>query len=132
MPRSNKPVAATRRYATDDRCESQLVWLQQVGVLAFGGKRPPSASQIIRRAVGLLTEHTTMTIEAGRHDGLTGPRPQDAAAERAALEDHGRIIEAPPPTKLIDQQGRLLPWQEAILRNGFRASALNLAIPAKD
>jgi hypothetical protein len=131
MPRP-KLKAASIRVAVDDRCSSQIEWLRKVSTLAIGGKRPPSSSQIIRRAVGLLTEHVTMQIEAGRHDGLPGPRPQDAAAERAALEDHGRIIEAAPPTKLVDQQGRLLPWQEAILRNGFRASALNLAIPSKD
>jgi hypothetical protein len=64
-----------------------------------------------------------MTLEAGRLDGLSGPHPQDAEAERAALEDHGRITEASPPVRLVDQQGRLLPWQEAILSNIVAPSA---------
>lgn len=122
MPRSQKPSAQTRRFATDHRCESQLAWLQKVGVLAFGGRRPPSHSQIIRRAVGLLTKHVTMQIESGRQRGLSGPAPNDAAAERAALEDHGRIVEAAAPNQLVDPEGRLQGWQEAILSEGFKIS----------
>lgn len=129
----NKPKRKLKvdsmRVAVDDRCSSQLEWLRKVGVLAFGGKRPPSHSQLVRRAVGLLTEHVTMTLEAGHLDGLTGPHPQDAAAERAALEDHARITETGPPVRLVDRQGRLLPWQEAILSNIVApSSGLGLAI----
>ncbi len=127
-----KLKAASMRVAVDARCTSQLDWLRKVSVLTIGGKRPPSHSQLVRRAVGLLTEHTTMKLEAGRHDGLTGPRPEDTAAERAALEDHGRITDAASPARMVDPEGRLLPWQEAILSSLAGALGRRLAFPVKE
>ncbi|WP_428661393.1 hypothetical protein [Reyranella sp.] len=73
-----------------------------------------------------------MKLEAGRHDGLTGPRPEDTAAERAALEDHGRITDAASPARMVDPEGRLLPWQEAILSSLAGALGRRLAFPVKE
>jgi len=126
-----KLKAASMRVAVDARCTSQLDWLRKVSVLTIGGKRAPSHSQLVRRAVGLLTEHITMTLKAGHHDGLPGPRTEDIAAERAALDDYGRITEASSAARMVDPEGRLLPWQLAILANFTGGTDRGLAIPTK-
>jgi hypothetical protein len=113
MPRTN-PVAPTRRFAADQRCESQLEYLRHVCSLAIRDGRPPSHSAIIRRAVARYIEHVADLIESGQLDGLPGPYPQDAAAEARALADYERIADAAPPVAFADVAGRLQPWAAAI------------------
>lgn len=120
MSRS-KAVAPTRRFATDNRAESQLAYLRHACALAISGGRPPSYSTIIRRAIGLYTEHVGTLIEAGRLDGLSGPHDQDASAERRELADYGHIVEAAPPVTFVDVAGKLQPWGDAIRANVHRS-----------
>lgn len=113
MPRT-KPVPPTRRFATDQRSESQLTYLRHASGLAFGLRKPPSPSAIIRRAIDRYAEHVADLLEAGRLDGLPGPHPQDAGAEARKLADHARIVDAPPPVSFVDVEGMLQPWADAI------------------
>lgn len=122
MSRS-KAVAPTRRFATDPRAESQLAYLRHASALAISSGRQPSYSTIIRRAIGLYTEHVGTLIEAGRLDGLNGPHEQDANAERGELSDYGHIVEAAPPVSFVDLEGKLQPWGDAI-RAGVRRSLM--------
>jgi hypothetical protein len=112
MPSIN-PKASSRRFTVDERCDSQLAWVQRVAFLTADDD-PPSHSQLVRRAVGLLVEHAVSMIEAGRLDGLPGPCAQDVAAERSALADYARIVTADAPRTMVDAQGRLQVWQESI------------------
>lgn len=119
----------SRRYASDPRAESQLAWLQRTAAIIVGDPRhTPSYSQLIRRAVGLYVDHIASMIHAARLDERSTPYPQDIKAERDALADHGRIIDAATPGMLTDAQGRLVDWQEAIAGS----ISLGLTIPAKD
>jgi hypothetical protein len=108
MP-SLDPKASSRRFSVDGRFDSQLAWLERVAVLAFND-HPPSHSQLVRRAVGLLVEHAMVMIEAGRLVGLSGPSAQTAEAERAALADYSRIVPADLPRTMVDAQGQLQGW----------------------
>ena len=101
------------RYASDPRHDSQLAFLQRACLLTMGGG-VPSRSQLVRRAVGLLTDHVSDMIQAGRLDGRPMPHEQDTAAERLALRDFGRIADAPPPRAQVDARGRVLTWAEAV------------------
>lgn len=125
MPRT-KPVAPTRRFATDQRCESQLTYLRHASGLALGLRKPPSPSSIIRRAVDRYTEHIADLIAAGRLDGLPGPHPQDAGAEARKLVEHARIADAAPPVSFVDLEGALQSWGEAI------RARIAPTIPTKD
>lgn len=113
MPNIPTPKSESRRFAVDSRCWSQLAWLRRVSVLAADGQ-PPSYSQLIRRAVSLLTEHVATMIEAGRVDGLPGPRQQDTAAEQAALSDHARLVASDAPRAMVNSRGHLLMWRESL------------------
>jgi hypothetical protein len=104
---------ATRRFASDDRLDSQLTFLQSSLVLALADGAP-SYSAIVRRAVGLLVNHVGALAEAGRVAGLPGLRSQDAAQEREAMKDYARITDAPAPRRHTDDRGRLLTWQESV------------------
>lgn len=120
-------VAGTRRFAADRRCESQLTWLMKVGVLAVDTKRPPSYSQLIRRAIGLLTDHVADMINEGKSAGFPGLLPADAARERAALEDYFKVTNAELPASFVDAKGLLKAWAEST-----PTPDLGLAIPTKD
>lgn len=127
MNSRKNPVAGTRRFAADRRCESQLTWLMKVGVLAVDTKRPPSYSQLIRRAIGLLTDHVADMINEGKSAGLPGLLPADAARERAALEDYFTITNAELPASFVDTKGLLKAWAESL-----PTPNLGLAIPVKE
>lgn len=124
MPRT-KPAAPARRFATDQRSESQLTYLRHAIALSITGGRPPSPSTVIRRALGLYTEHLGNLIESGHLDDLSGGHPQDAHAEQEALElaEYRQIVDAAPPVTFADVNGRLQTWAAAIQRD------LGLAIP---
>lgn len=108
----------SRRFTSDPRTESQLLWLQRTSAIVIGDARDaPSYSQLLRRAVGLYVDHFSGIIHAARLDDRSTPYPQDLAAEARALEDYGRIIDAAMPGMLTDAQGRLVDWQEAISRS---------------
>lgn len=109
---SNKPWEAGR-FGIDQRCRSQISYIQSAAAVAISG-RVPSASQVVRRAIGLLADHYENMIDAGRADGHKGPLPEDATAERAALDEHSQWVDANPPVSLVDKRGRLRSWQEAI------------------
>jgi hypothetical protein len=108
MP-SLDPKASSRRFSVDARFDSQLAWLERVAVLAVND-HPPSHSQLVRRAVGLLVKHTTALIEAGQQVGLPGPNAQAAEAERASLADYSRIVPAAMPRNMVNAQGHLQGW----------------------
>jgi hypothetical protein len=108
-----KPVAPTRRFATDQRCESQLEYLRHVSSLTIRDGKPPSHSAIIRRAVVRYIEHVADLIAAGQLDGLSGPHPQDAGVEAHELADYERVVSAGPPVAFVDVAGRLQPWAAA-------------------
>ena len=100
------------RYASDERHDSQVAFLQRVYLLT--GDDVPSKSQIIRRAVGLLVDHVDKMVAAGRAAGLSIPKAQDVAAEHGALREFGSIATAPPPRAQVDGKGRLLTYREAV------------------
>lgn len=118
----------SRRLAFDQRASSQLAWLQRTATIFIGDPlRAPSYSQIVRRAVDLYTEHMSSILHAARIEERSAPFPQDMAAERQALEEHGRLVNAAPPGALVSSEGQLLNWEEAIA-GGIN---LGLAIPSK-
>ena len=113
-----KTLHQSRRVALDPRADSQLAWLQRTAAVVFGDpKQTPSRSQLVRRAIGLYADHVSDMIHAARMDDRSTLYPQDIAAERKALAEHGRIVDAETPGILTDAQGRLTDWQEAISRN---------------
>lgn len=101
------------RYASDERHDSQLAFLQRAYLLA-GTDAVPSRSLLIRRAVGLLVEHVDGMLERGRTAGLSIPKPQDVAAERGSLREYGKIANAPAPLAQVDGKGRLMTYNEAV------------------
>ena len=118
----------SRRVAFDRRADSQLAWLQRTATIFVGDpSRAPSYSQLVRRAVDLYTEHMSGIIVAARMDDRSEPHPSDVSAERQALAEHARLVDAAPPGALVDQSGRLLDWQEAI----SRSIDLGLTIPGR-
>lgn len=119
----------SRRLAFDLRADSQLAWLQRTATIFLGDpNRAPSYSQIVRRAVDLYTEHLAAILHVARLEERSAPFPQDVAAEKQALEEHRRLVNAAPPGALVSSDGRLLDWQEAIAGS----IDLGLTIPAKD
>jgi hypothetical protein len=122
---SKKPWEAGR-FGIDQRCRSQISYVQSAAAVAIGG-RVPSDSQIVRRAIGLLIDHYQNMIEAGRAGGLKGPHLQDATAEREALDEYAGWVDASPPLSLVDKRGRLRSWHEAV----SSAFDLGLSIPTK-
>lgn len=124
-----KPNHQSRRVAFDPRADSMLAWLQRTAAIYAGDPtRAPSYSQLVRRAVGLYADHMASMLHSARLDGRTTPHPEELAAERQALEDYSRWVDAAPPGLLIDHSGRLLDWQEAIV-GGID---LGLTIPTKE
>jgi len=126
MTNTAAPLWESGRFSVDPRFRSQLAYVRGVAVTAIGG-RPPSDSQLVRRAVGLLAEHYETLIRAGRIDGLRGPHETDALAERVALAEYARVIDAEPPRSFVDTKGYLRSWAEAI-EAGARKS---LTIPER-
>lgn len=107
----------SRRVAFDGRADSQLAWLQRTATIFVGDPtRAPSYSQLVRRAVDLYTEHMAAIILAARMDDRSAPYPADVSAEKKALAEHARLVDAAPPGVLMDRSGRLLDWHEAISR----------------
>jgi hypothetical protein len=100
--RNHRALWKNVRIASDPRMLSQLEYLQTASALALGG-RPPSISQLVRRAVGLLVDHYA--------SNLCEPNHEDVAAEREAMETYSRIIDA---DKVRPLGGRLSSWQEAL------------------
>lgn len=113
-----KTLHQSRRVALDPRADSQLAWLQRTAAVIIGDPyRTPSTSQLVRRAIALYADHVSGMIQAARLDDRSTPYPQDIAAERKALAEHERIVDANAPGILTDAQGRLVDWQEAISRS---------------
>lgn len=119
----------SRRWLSDPRCDSQLSWLRKVAALTLNEKRIPSDSTLIRRALARYAEHWADLLAAGRLDGLTGPHPQDAEAERALLAEYASIAAAPSPETMVDGTGRVLTWQESLAEAMQRRDARTFAIP---
>jgi len=132
MTESKSIHRQSRRWAADPRCDSHLAWLRKVITLTLDEPRVPSDSNLIRRALSCYAEHWADMLAAGRVEGLTGPHPQDADAERALLAEYSAITTAPQPTTLVDEAGRVLTWQEALARGIQRRDARSLSIPAPE
>jgi hypothetical protein len=122
--RNHRALWRNVRIASDPRFISQVEYLQTASAIMLGG-RPPSISQVVRRAVGLLVDHYAAITDVARIDGLSEAHPQDVAAERDAMETYRRIINADKPRRLVDNRGQLCSWRAAL------QLPLNLAIPTK-
>lgn len=128
---TSKPHQA-RRWVSDTRADSHLRWLRSAYALALNTERPPSDSLIVRRALARLAEHMNDLLLAGRDAGFQGPHPQDAAAETKLLEEYAAITSAPPPSGVVDTDGRFLLFQEAIAQSVQRRHTLDLSIPTAE
>jgi hypothetical protein len=119
--RNHRALWKNVRIASDPRLLSQLEYLQTASALALGC-RPPSISQLVRRAVGMLVDHYA--------DNLREPRPEAVTAEREAMETYSRIVDA---EKVRSHGGPLSPWQEALrMPLGLEISAAPRGAPTKE
>lgn len=125
---TSKPYQA-RRWVADARADSHMRWLRSAYALSLNTERPPSDSLIVRRALARLAEHMNDLLLAGRDAGFQGPHPQDVAAETKLLEEYASITSAPPPSGVVDTDGRFLLFQEAIAQSFQQRQALGLSIP---